>query len=159
MSDTIRIAREQLERQLEPLATEAAELTERLAVITQTTDQLKAAIKELGGSVKASKPKRATKPCATQDKVMLVCKAVCYEAGQILQSELEDSVKRELKGDFNLSGVKLRIAECLATPTFEVSDDGTVQMTGSTKASEPVADAATSWPVDDLEKVGAEPLK
>ena len=163
MDITILQARETLEQQLEPLATEAAELSTRLAEIKQTQNQLEAAIKALGGNAKASKPKKPTKPCAKQEEVMVVCKSVCYEAGTISQSELEDAVKQELRGDFNLSGVKLRIAECLATKAFSVGDNGAVQLVQPSSeisaATQTTSNTQPSWPVDDVKKVCASALK
>jgi len=138
---TIQAARSSLLKQLEPLAIEHAEAKERLDAIEQTKTMLEAALKALEEPRKAKSKatRKASKPYARKDDVMAVCVALVQANQPIAKSDLKSLAKHKLSEDqgFNLSGVSLRLSECLASETFQVDADGmvTVQMRRTDTAS------------------------
>ena len=129
-------AREALLAQLDPIEREAAEIKERLDEINQAKAPLEAALKALEPS-KKSKPKaarKASKPCARKADVRDVCLALVKENPAINQSELKELAKDKLASDlgFSLSGVSLRLRECLSSDMFSIGPDGTVSITSAT---------------------------
>lgn len=132
MTTAVTHAREAIEQQLEPLAKEVAELEDRLLEIRQTKTQLEAALKALSGSkaAKKAKPRKQSKPFACKEQVMAVCQTIVRENQPILRVDLEELAKDKLGKDmgFSLSGVQLRLRECLASSTFVIDDKDLVSL-------------------------------
>jgi len=144
--NAISTAREALQAQLEPIACEAAELKERLDTLGRSKAQLEAALKALAPSKKSKSKaaRKAEKPCARKPDVLAVCLALVKENPKISQGELEELAKHKLAEDlgFSLSGVGLRLGECLSSESFAVAADGTVSIAQA--SSEKTSDKAES---------------
>jgi len=130
--NAISTAREALQAQLEPIASEAAELKERLDTLGRSKTQLEAALKALAPSKKSKTRSagKAAKPCARKPDVLAVCLALVKENPKLGKAELEELAKHKLADDlgFSLSGVGLRLGECLSSGSFAVAADGTVSI-------------------------------
>lgn len=129
----IETAREALLAQLEPLEIEHAAAKERLDAIEQQKDQLEAALKALGVA-KKPKPKagrKPSKPFAKKADVMAVCLSLVEANQPIAKADLESLTKHNLATDqgFSLSGVPLRLKECLDSDAFTIDADGSVRKT------------------------------
>ena len=124
---------EAIKLQLEPLRREVDELEGRLSEIHCSKRKLEAALKALTGKTANSGDKRrkATKPCAKKDTVLDVCLAIVRDNEPIPIADLELLAKDKIGKDlgYSLSGVQLRLKECLSSASFSVSEDDKVSLT------------------------------
>jgi hypothetical protein len=131
----IETVREVLLTQLEPLELEYAAAKERLDTIEQQKIQIEAALKALGTSKKSAARtlRKPGKPFAKKADVMAVCISLVEANQPIAKADLKSLVKHNLAEDqgFSLSGVPLRLKECLESNAFTVSADGTVRAASS----------------------------
>ncbi|QDU80734.1 hypothetical protein Pla110_24670 [Polystyrenella longa] len=144
---------------LQPLEREATELQERLHEIDQAKAPLEAALKALTPN-KKGKPKagrKANKPCARKADVLTVCRTLVEENPGITLTVLEESAKEKLSGElgFSLSGVRLRLSECLSSNEFTVSPGDVVSIavakrTDTLNTSVFTPKSVTEFPVDRL---------
>ncbi|WP_153558155.1 hypothetical protein [Roseimaritima sediminicola] len=137
-ASAVEAARESLLSQLEPVEREAAALKERLAAIEQTRDQLEAAIKALtpDRKPKSRGSRKPSKPFAKKADVHAVCLALVEANAPIAKADLESLAKHKLSEDldFSLSGVSLRLSECLRSEDFNISPEGLVSLSADTAA-------------------------
>jgi len=129
MTPAINQAREAIEQQLEPLLLELTALEKNLTELKQTEAQLKDALKALTKTGN-TKSRKVSKPYAKKATVMKACLAIAKDNSPILKSDLELLVKDKLGKDmgYSLSGVQLRLGECLASEQFEIGADGMVSV-------------------------------
>tara|TARA_R110002073_G_scaffold8027_19_gene44879 strand:+ start:14733 stop:15188 length:456 start_codon:yes stop_codon:yes gene_type:complete len=124
--------RETLLAELEPVEREYTETKERLDAIEKVKNQLEALLKAMDGTKRANgkAANKASKPFARKSDVMEVCRALVAANQPIAKDDLESLTKHKLANDggFNLSGVALRLAECLASNAFEIASDGDVSL-------------------------------
>jgi chromosome segregation ATPase len=133
MTPDLNPAIDAIKQQLEPLTDEINELQILLSVKKKAMAQLEAALKPLIG--KNTKARKSSKPYATKETVMEACLSIVEENAPILKADLELLVKDKIsKGmGFSLSGVQLRLRECLASTYLSIAPDGLV-----TKPIQPV---------------------
>ncbi len=132
MKTELATALEAIEAQLLPIEQETADLETKLAELKSTKAKLEAAYQALTGKSpsKQKANRKATKPCARKQDVLSACQSVLQTRGPLSKPELEALVKAELseKQGFNLSGVGLRMTECLRSEAFDVSSDEIVAL-------------------------------
>lgn len=121
-----------IELQLEPIYIEVAETTELLKTLQNSKARLEAARVALTGN-KAGKAKSGTKdrkPSANKTTVMKVCLDIATQNDPITKEDLEQLAKDKLSDDlgFSLTGVQLRLRECLADDAFDITDDDMVSL-------------------------------
>lgn len=125
-------ALEAIELQLEPINREITEIEERLAMLRKSKARLEAARVALAGAPngKGKAGRKASKPYARKETVMNVCLDIAKQNAPIPKADLEALVKDKLGDEqgFSLSGVQLRLRECLAGDTFEVTENGMVSL-------------------------------
>jgi len=130
--NAIETAREALQAQLEPIASEAAELKAKLNTLDRSKAQLEAALRALTPSKKGKTKvaSKASKPCARKPDVLAVCLTIVKANPKISKTELEALAKHKLANDldFSLSGVGLRLGECLDSDSFVITADGSVSI-------------------------------
>ncbi len=140
--------RETLLAELEPVAREYAETKERLDAIEKVKSQLEALLKAMDGTKRGNgkATSKAGKPFARKKDVMEVCRALVATNQPIAKDDLESLTKHKLADDygFNLSGVALRLAECLVSDVFEIATNGDVSLasSGGGPDATPVSNAA-----------------
>lgn len=130
LSDAEQAAVKAIELQLEPIIQEETELTAKLSALKQSKARLEAALKALQASW-AGKGAKSAKPCARKETVMEVCLAIVRDNAPISKADLEALAKDKISNDLgmSLSGVKLRLRECLASDAFILADDDTITLT------------------------------
>lgn len=125
-------AKAAIEQQLAPIANEVAEIEAKLLELRETKAKLESALAALTGAknVKAGKSRKQTKPCANQEQVMAVCQVIVQENQPINQTDLEALTKEKLGKEmgYSLSGVQLRLRECLASNFFVLDDKELVSL-------------------------------
>lgn len=133
-----------IREQLEPILIETAATEAKLSELKQSKAKLEAALKVLTGG-KSNKSRKSAKPYAKKDVVMKVCLAMVRDNTPIPKSDLELLVKDKLGKDmgYSLSGVQLRLRECLAAKQFVEASDGRISI-----SAEPDMDANTSTITD-----------
>ncbi|WP_430451105.1 hypothetical protein [Rhodopirellula europaea] len=134
--------------QLQPLEQEASELEARLATIHELRDEIKSRLKV--PPEKKSSPKRqtrrASRPCAKKADVLLALRDLVSQNQPIDRSDLESLAKHKLRDEqnFSLSGVKLRLQECLSSDEFSIDDAGFVSLKkGNLSVPTAVSDSAS----------------
>jgi len=153
--NAIETAREALQAQLEPIASEAAELKAKLNTLDHSKAQLEAALKALAPSKKGKSKAagKAVKPCARKPDVLAVCLAIAKANPKISKAELEALAKHKLANDlgFSLSGVGLRLGECLDSDSFVITADGSVSITQALPGkADSKAEHSPNLPVESL---------
>lgn len=131
MSTAEQVALQAIEQQLEPILQQTAQAEAQLAELRKSKERLEAARKALGsGRAQASKTNgKSTKPFADKEVVLRVCREIARGRVPIAKADLEARAKDKLRPDYNLSGVQLRLAECLKSATFTVDADDMVILT------------------------------
>ena len=119
-----------IEQQLEDIRKQNAETRAMLAEGEGYEARLETAYKALSGSkpTKGKAGRKQSKPCARKAAVMDVCLELVRQNAPLPQSDLEALVKDRLSESYNLSGVKLRMQECLSSDAFSVTADGMVSL-------------------------------
>ena len=132
MTVAVDTAREAILAQLEPLQREYAEAKARLDAIEESKAQLEAALRALspGKKPRSKAGRKASKPYARKSDVQAVCLSLVKDNPAIAKDELEELAKHTLAEEqgFSLSGVSLRLSECLASGAFNVGETGTVTL-------------------------------
>lgn len=128
--NAIETARAALLPQLQTLKRDHAEAKERVRTIEHELNQIEAALKALGGTktAKAKGGGKPSKPCARKQEVMAVCLALVEANQPIAKDDLESLAKHKIAEDlgFSLSGVSLRLAECLKSDVFQMDKNDCV---------------------------------
>lgn len=128
--NAIETARAALLPQLQTLKRDHAEAKERTRTIEHELNQIETALKALGGTktAKAKAGGKPSKPCARKQDVMAVCVALVEANEPIAQDDLESLAKHKISEDlgFSLSGVSLRLAECLKSDVFQTDENDCV---------------------------------
>lgn len=119
-----------IELQLEPICVEVAQTTEHLKTLQNSKARLEAARAALTGTKggKAKSGNKERKPSANKSTVMKVCIDIATQNAPIAKADLEELAKDKLSDDlgFSLTGVQLRLRECLADDAFAITDDDMV---------------------------------
>lgn len=136
---------EYITAQLEPIERETAEVERRLAELKSIKAKLEAAYQALSGRSIASgkNGRKAAKPCARKRDVMELCLSIVKENKGIDKAALEEKVKEELGKNrgLSLSGLTLRMAECLRSDRFTVSEEGSVSLRNADPQMRPAKSA------------------
>lgn len=121
-------AREALLTVIEPLRRELGDAKSNLLALENELKPLEEALQKLDPGKKAKS--KASKPCARKQDVMQVCLALVEANQPIVKDDLVSLVKHKLaeEGGFSLSGVSLRLAECLASDEFATSVGDTIKL-------------------------------
>lgn len=121
-----------IELQLAPISLEVAETEERLKTLQNSKARLEAARIALAGtkSGKAKSGGKERKPAANKTTVMKVCLDIATQNSPIAKADLEELAKDKLSDDlgFSLTGVQLRLRECLADDAFDITDDEMISL-------------------------------
>lgn len=121
-----------IELQLEPIYVEITETTEHLKTLQNSKARLEAARVALSGtkSGKAKSGGKERKPSANKSTVMKVCLDIARQNAPISKDDLEALAKDKLSDglNFSLTGVQLRLKECLADDAFNIAEDDMVSL-------------------------------
>lgn len=136
----VETARDALQSVINPLRDELASAKSRVASIETELKPLEEALKSLdsGKKAKSKAARKAGKPCAKKQDVLEICLALVEANQPIAKADLESLAKHKIteSGKFSLSGVSLRLSECLASETFTIADDETITLSTSTATKE-----------------------
>jgi hypothetical protein len=131
--------REAVLAELEPVEIEIAEVKTRLSELELVQGRCEAILKTLNGGSKAKSTKskaarKAGKPYARKADVMKVCINVLKISGPLAKARLESLVKKHLSEEdgFSLSGVGLRMSECLTSDQLNLKADDVVELVKTT---------------------------
>lgn len=130
--NAVETARKALLEEHESLKSEFVETKARATELEKSISQIEAALKALAPGKSAKAKRKSTKPFVKKPDVMKVCLQLVEDNPAIPRGDLETMIKERLASDFNLSGVSMRIRECLASEHFNVLEDKTVQLNTAT---------------------------
>jgi hypothetical protein len=141
--------------QLEPLRIEKQRFIDELATIEKLIAEIESRLKREGHTEKKGnrKPRKQSKPCAKKADVLAATRELVSDHQPIELGQLEAKLKQELSVErgFSLSGVALRLRECLSTTQFSSDPDGNICFASKGVPADELAyePGAEKLPVDD----------
>lgn len=127
-----------IQQELDPILRRIEKANAILGRLKQSKVGLEAALKALTDHETKSKKRnrKPPKPCATKEEVMKVCTSIAALKPALNKPDFESKVKAKLSSElgYSLSGVQLRLRECLASRRIQISEEGLVSLNPKVEA-------------------------